>query len=160
MTHCHSIGEKENGRCKLYSKMLGQTYWLATRPRAIIACLVVSNHVEQHTLTLHQPSSPAAHQPSRQAPHTPSSPGGRPAARRLLEAKADLTLQLGKLLTPVEANTLGLLDEVVPAAALLPAATRAMAGDGAGDSGGDARRRQRRTVAGQKAAADRHSTQD
>ena len=36
-----------------------QTYWLATRPRAIIACLVVSNHVEQHTLTLHQPRSPA-----------------------------------------------------------------------------------------------------
>ena len=41
-------------------------------------------------------------------------------------AKADLTLQLGKLLTPVEAKTLGLLDEVVPAAALMPAATRAM----------------------------------
>jgi Delta3-Delta2-enoyl-CoA isomerase len=41
-------------------------------------------------------------------------------------AKADLTLQLGKLLTPGEAKMLGLLDEVVPAAALMPAATRAM----------------------------------
>ena len=43
-------------------------------------------------------------------------------------ARADLTLQLGKLLAPREAHALGLLDEVVPAAALIPAATRAMEG--------------------------------
>ena len=34
-------------------------------------------------------------------------------------ARADLTLQLGKLLAPREAHALGLLDEVVPAAALI-----------------------------------------
>lgn len=38
----------------------------------------------------------------------------------------DLTLQLGALLTPPEAKALGLLHEVVPAAAVLPAAERAM----------------------------------
>jgi len=38
----------------------------------------------------------------------------------------DLTMQLGTLLTPPEAKAMGLLHEVVPAAALLPAAERAM----------------------------------
>jgi hypothetical protein len=38
----------------------------------------------------------------------------------------DLTLQLGTLLTPPEAKAMGLLHEVVPIAAVLPAAERAM----------------------------------
>ena len=36
------------------------TYRLASRPRSDIACLIVSNHVEQHALAFHQPGSPSS----------------------------------------------------------------------------------------------------
>ena len=52
------IFSRKNARCKLYTSV--PTYRLASRPRALIACLVVSNHIEQHTLAFHQPGSPAA----------------------------------------------------------------------------------------------------